>query len=306
MGMVPLFTMSRKQIDELLTKSSPDQRARILKILEHSQSRYDFSGKHIPHEFEKEDVLEVISQRDMYVIDTNSDWKKECKAYPEKAFIISPSLSRENQNTKDLILDAQRANLGNIFSVGIDARINCVIVERIDEPFRYAFDIPKLSEASRGKGEVLAKQKATNWKSIEVEKRMILDHIGLAFLFAQILNSPLLNAFRQSGKASDLPSPENVPKVMELLKGDIGRRLPECRHTIKKSKIAAEACYATLVMESSQIRAEFDEPNYEHVFGDMYIVQTALYLGAKILTKDKLLTKMAGYTGITCCHVPKK
>ena len=303
--MVPFFTMSRKELDKVLAKSSPEEHARILRILEHSQSRYDYAGKHIPHEFEKENVLEVMSQRDMYVIDTNSDWKKESKAYPEKAFIISPSLSRENENTRDLILDVQRAKLGNIFSVGIDRRIDCVIVERIDEPFRYAFDLPKLSEASRGRGEILANQKAINWQSIEGDKKLILNHIELAFLFAKILNSPLLGAFRKSGKASDLPPPDKVAKVMELLKGDIWRRLPECKHNIKKSKITAEACFATLLMDDSQIRAEFDEPNYEHVFGDMYIVLTAIYLRAKIMTKDMGLTKMAGYAGIECHHVPR-
>lgn len=306
MGMVPFFTMSRKEIDALIAKSCPEEGKRIRKILEHSQSRYDFSGKHIPHEFEKENVLEVLSKLDAYVIDTNSEWKKECKAHPEKAFVMSPSLSRENENTRELILDIRRAKLGNIFSVGIDMRIKSVIVERIDEPFRHAFDIPKLSEASRGKGDALTRQKAQNWKTIEIEKRLIIDHIGLAFLFAEILNSPFLNAYRESDKASDLPAPDKVPKVMELLKSDIKRRLPQCRYDIGKSKIAAEACYATLLMEEKQIRAEFDEPNYAHVFGDMYIVQTALYLNAKILTKDKPLTKMAGYAGIECCHVPKK
>lgn len=164
--------------------------------------------------------------------------------------------------------------------------------------------MPKLSEASKGKGEVLAKQKAQNWKHIEVDKRLITDHIGLAFSFAQILNSPVLIEYRKSSKASDLPAPNDVPKALELLKKDIKRRLPQCRHNIGKSKIAAEACYATLLMEDEQIRAEFDELDYAHAFGDMYILQTALYLGAKIMTKDKPLTKMAGYAGVKCFHVP--
>jgi predicted nucleic acid-binding protein len=92
------------------------------------------------------------------------------------------------------------------------------------------------------------------------------------------------------------------------LKTHIQRRLPECKYNKKKSKHAIELCYATLLIEDTEpkgIRWEFDEPNYEHVFGDMYIVQTAIYLGAKIMTKDRKLSQMASYADIKCCHVPE-
>ena len=65
---------------------------------------------------------------------------------------------------------------------------------------------------------------------------------------------------------------------------------------------------ATLLIEdtdSKGIRFEFDEPNYENVFGDMYILLGAIHMGAKIMTKDVRLTIMAGYAGIICHHVPR-
>jgi hypothetical protein len=97
-------------------------------------------------------------------------------------------------------------------------------------------------------------------------------------------------------------------KHIRKLKAHIERRLPECKYNIKKSKLAVELCYATLLVEDTEpqgIRWEFDESDYEHVFGDMYIVQTAIYLGTKIMTKDRKLSQMASYAGIKCCHVPE-
>ena len=309
MAVLPFFAMPKKQVQDTLAKVSPQDRERIEKGLEHSRTLFDLCGKHIPHEFEKENLRDVISQRDTYVVDSNSDWKRECKEHLDKAFIISPALARENPNTRDLILEATRSKLGNIFSVGIDARLNCVLIERIDEYFQYEFDIPKLSEASREKGKTFAKQKAENRKSIEIEKELIRAHIGNELFFAVSLDrTPISLAFGTSGKASDLPMPQEMPNVVSKLKAHIQRRLPECKYNIKKSKRAVEVCYATLLVEDTEpkgIRWEFDEPDYEHVFGDMYIVQTAIFLGAKIMTKDRKLSQMARYAGIKCCHVPE-
>ncbi|MGO8836648.1 MAG: hypothetical protein ACLQAH_07145 [Limisphaerales bacterium] len=309
MATLPFFVMPKKQVEDILAKLTPQDRERVEKGLKHSRTLYNLSGDHIPHDFEKEKLLDVLSQRDTYVVDSNSDWKKECKEHLDKAFIISPSLARENPNTRDLILEATRSKLGNIFSVGIDARINCVLVERIDEYFQYEFDIPKLSEASREKGETFAKQKKENRKSIEDEKGLIRAHIGNELFFAVSLDrTPISLAFGTSGKASDLPTPQEMPNVVSKLKAQIKRRLPECKYNIKKSKRAIELCYATLLVEDTEpkgIRWEFDEPDYEHVFGDMYIVQTAIYLGAKVLTRDRKLSQMACYAGIKCCHVPE-
>lgn len=295
--------MTRKQVDNILAKLSPQEQERILKILEHSCSMYDFSGKHIPHEFEKENLLDVISQREIYVVDSNSDWKKECKENLGKAFIISPALSRENPNTKDLILEASRCKLGNIFSVGIDANLNCILVDKIDEPFHYAFDNPKITEASRGKGETVAKQKAEIWGQIEEEKKRFRFEIFVATLDLGSITLP----FNNSGKACDLPSPDAMQNAIDRSKNNVKRRLSECKYNVKKSKRVVELCYVTLLLEDAEpkgIRSEFDEPRYEHVFGDMYILQMAVYLGANIMTKDKKLEKMASYTGIKCCHVP--
>lgn len=192
----PAYLMTLEEIDRCYPIECAE-RHRAFRAREHSFAMYDFHGKPIPHPNSKEDLLKIIGERDIYVVDSNSLWKKECLA-PEnspKAFIICPALARENPNTEELILNATRSKLGNIFSFGIDASLNCILIDRIDEPFKDVFDQQRLRRASKQK--------------------------------------------------------------------------------------------------------------YEHVFGDMHIVQTAIYLKASILTKDKKLEQMANYADIKCYHVPQ-
>jgi len=105
--------MTKEQVEEILAKSTPQDRERIQKMLQHSCSVYDFVGNHLPHPYEKENLLEIIGKRDTYVVDTNSEWKRACReqVHKAKAFIITPALSREQTYTKDLILDKARPRL---------------------------------------------------------------------------------------------------------------------------------------------------------------------------------------------------
>jgi hypothetical protein len=306
MSIQPFVTMTKKQVEEILAKESPSGRERILKMLEHSCSMYDFAGKHLPHPYEKENLLEVIQKRDTYVVDTNSEWKKECKNHSDKAFIITPALSREQENTKDLILDEARCKLGNIFSVGIIPKPGYVLVDRIDSHFQYCFDDAKLAQASKGKGSIVANQKIVHRQQIEYEKEQIRFQVGLELLFS--VNSAqhsVSKAFWNTGKAEDLPSPAQMQFATTKLKDDIRRKVLECKYNINKSKTVVEMCHRTLLLEDERIRSEFDDPKKENVFGDMYILHGAIYLGANIMTKDIRLTKMAGYAGLRCFHVPQ-
>jgi hypothetical protein len=305
MAIKQFVTMSKEQVEEILAEESPQGRERILKILEHSCSMYDFSGNHLPHPYEKENLLEEIRKRDTYVVDTNSEWKKECKNHLDKAFIITPALSREQENTKELILDEARCKLGNIFSVGIIANPGYVLIDRIDQHFQHAFDNAKLTQASKGKGPIVANQKAEHQRQIEHEKEQIRFQVGLELLFS--VNSgqpPVSKAFWNSGNACDLPPPDQMQYATDRLKANINRRSPDCKYNVNKSKTVVEMCHRTLLLEDNRIRSEFDDPKKENVFGDMYILFAAIYLGANIMTKDIRLIRMAGYAGIEFCHVP--
>lgn len=68
---LPPFMLTRAEIERLLPAGSADKEQAI-KCLEHSYSMYDDYGKHIPHIKEKENLFEVLDQRDTYIVDTNS------------------------------------------------------------------------------------------------------------------------------------------------------------------------------------------------------------------------------------------
>jgi hypothetical protein len=112
-------------------------------------------------------------------------------------------------------------------------------------------------------------------------------------------------------KASDLPPADKLEKKIAGTKNEIMRHAPECKHNMDKAKTLVCMCYACLLMEDKEPkmnqgpRYEFDLPEYENVFGDMYVVQTAIYLRASILTRDGPQTQMASYAGINCYHVPR-
>src|SRR5258708_32469642 len=108
--MMPFCLMKKDYVEQILPQLSPEEREQALRALKHSCSFYDELGNHVPHDYEKEDLLDSLSHRECYVIDNCSDWRKE---YPKhenrgKAFIISPALARENPNTKELILTKYR------------------------------------------------------------------------------------------------------------------------------------------------------------------------------------------------------
>lgn len=302
--------MAKEQVEEILAKSTPQDKARIQKMLQHSCSMYDFAGNHLPHPYEKEDLLEIIGKRDTYVVDTNSEWKKESKSHLDKAFIITPALSREQLNTEELILNEARSQQGNIFSVGIIPNQNIpnqgyILIDRMDSHFQYCFDDAKLSQASKGKGEIVAKQRIVHRQQTEYEKEQIRFQVGLELLFS--VNSgqpPVSKAFWTTGKACDLPPTDDLKYATERLKINIKQRYSACKHNVNKSKTLVEMCHRTLLLEDARIRQEFDDPKKENVFGDMYILFGAIYLAAKIMTKDVRLAKMADYAGIKWCHVP--
>jgi hypothetical protein len=182
-----------------------------------------------------------------------------------------------------------------------------VFVHRIDELYRYCFDA-QLFKA----GQLADDGNPSIDMMNAIQKKRIYDEITIPLFCEDALNSTQVSIpFTNSAKAIDLPSPNKIQSTIDRFKANIKRRLPDCKFNIKKSIRAAELCYSVLLMEDMQLRKEdgikfeFDLPEYAHLFGDMHLVQTAIYLGARIMTKDIPLTKMASYASIQCDHVPQ-
>jgi hypothetical protein len=299
--------MTKEQIEDYIAKLPPPEQDKVTNLLQHSCCFYDHTGKHYPHSYVKENLLEIISQRDTYVVDSNSLWKEESKSYLGKAFIITPALSREQMNTKELILNKARCKQGNIFSVGLIPNSINVQIDRLDEFFHYCFDMGKLSEASRGKGDLFLNQKNAYLKHVENEKENVRFLVDSELLFSAIAPFPTCidQTFATTRKACDLPSPNDMKYSTDRLKANIRKKVLGPRYEVKKTKSIVDDCHLTLLLEDEQIRKEFDDPKKENVFGDRDILFGAVYLGAKIMTGDNRLIKMAGYADITCCHVPQ-
>jgi len=302
---VPYFMMTQSEIERMLPIGSGREQA--LKSLEHSYSMYDYFGKHIPHINEKENLLAAIGERQTYVLDHNSLLKKEIEQHRDMAFIIAATISREHSNPKGIIYGKDFVKLGNVFEVGPNEMYGRVFVHRIDDCYCYCFD-SQLFKAGK-----LPDERNPNIDTVNtIQKQRIYDEITISLFCEDALYATQFAApFTNTAKANDLPPPEKIRSTIDRFKANILRRIPDAKLNIKKSIRAAELCFSTLLMEEIQLRKEegtkfeFDDHKYDNLFGDMHIVQTAIYLGARIMTKDNLLTQMANYAGIKCDHVPQ-
>ena len=272
----------------------PQQRALFMKACEHSISRYDVYGNHKPLPFEKENLLQVIDQKKTFVVDNNSAWQRECKAHPDKAFIICAALSREQPNTEKLILSAALNTLGNLFTVGYYPPSGFVHIDRVDEPYVYAFNQSTLSKTNDNNDPISIRLKAMDKLSIEHDKQRIRDYLSQTLAQDNSLNS----RFNHTGKANDLPTPNQVQNVLGRLKDYIKTLLPQCKYNFEHSTDVANYCYTALLLAKRPIRNEFDLPDYPNVFGDLTILGIAIYLQAHILTHDDNLKRMAEFADI--------
>ena len=308
--LLPPFMLTRDEIDRLLPAGSADKEQAI-KCLEHSYSMFDEYGRHIPHIKEKENLFDVLNRRDTYIVDTNSQSKAVYQQYPDKAFVYSATLSREEKQPTGLILDDKTCKVGNVFIVGGEPSLGRVFAHKLDEHYRYLYDMTKFKRDCKN-GEFAKSQTESATAINTVNKKRLHDEIGISlFLEDALTQSPIGTDFINSGVSADLPPAEKLKKTIESFKRGIKNRLPLAKHNIKKSIRVAELCYCTLLMEDNQARTdsgarfEFDLADYPNLFGDMYITQTAVYLGARILTKDNGVFKMASYASIECHNVPQ-
>jgi len=291
----PLFMLSRSEIEMSLRTGSPEMEQAI-KCLDHSYSMYDYYGNHIPHIKEKINLINEIRNIETYILDNNSVRKTEIVKHSDKAFIISATVARENQNPKSLLFDGTFYKSKNVFVVGPLVNYGRVLIDRVDEEYQHVFDMQKFTEGSDKKSGAYAKDKRKNWIDSFVTKDEICTDIFVPLL------SPETNqcGFMQTTKAVELPRPDAIGNVIQKFKADIKKRLPDCKYKFNKSIVAARKCFCVSLLENKVVRNQYDDPDNANLFGDMQLLAIAIYLGAKIATEDKGLKKMAGYAEIKC------
>jgi hypothetical protein len=295
MAMTPIFLWTRNEIMRFFPAGSAQQE-QALKSIEHSFTLLDLYGEHIPHINEKENLLTELQKRDVYVVDTNSASQKLFAEHPHKAFVIGSTLARELTGSEKFIFDESYYKQGNLFEVGVIPSWGRVIIDRLDEPYKHAFDPQKFKEGL---------DKTSTLFSQQVRQHAINNYFGkdeiLTFLSVECLSLQNTSKFLQTQKICDLPSPYEMRNVTAKLISDAKTRVPAAKYKLYKSIVAARRVYIALLLKDKTEREKFDDQNYHNILGDMQVVTAAIFLGAKIVTEDKRLRTMATeHAGIEC------
>ena len=91
-------------------------------------------------------------------------------------------------------------------------------------------------------------------------------------------------------------------KQMEELKHLLEGKIPECFKQFWGSDDVARLAYARLLLGqdhvSSQARKEFADQNYANVFGDVHLIQNALFFDAGLASNDRAVKRMAHFCGL--------
>ena len=82
----------------------------------------------------------------------------------------------------------------------------------------------------------------------------------------------------------------------------IERNITECFKRFWGSDEVARLAYARLLLGqdhvSREARKEFEDPNYPNVFGDVHLIQNALFFNAGFASHDRAVTRMARFCGL--------
>lgn len=296
--------MPSTDADKFLASLSEAERERVKKGLSNAASFYTLEGVNVlNYGVAPTNLLAVIDGMERYVVDGNSPWKAAAakKEISGKAFIIGDTVQSEHPNLKGTLFGTKTdISNNNLFIFGVappSIGSDLLLVRRMDEHYRSIFDESLLDlESARP-------ETRTDAKFIERRQRQARNT-------AELKNDILRRiGIRDLG---DIPKRQQesfcAAKKAELLE-DVRATAAQCRRNYRLSCEVASLCCAALLMEWDEddqgvkARKDFVKPNYPNVFGDIRILQNALYLNANILSWDKAFKLMTGYVGLKHVNV---
>lgn len=264
------------------------ERQRIRDFAKHSISFYKETGEHIPHPFDKENLLAVLMRMECYIIDSNLPGSVSDATKPEnknKAFILGQTFTDERENLEDALLGSRVDNSNNnLFAfgfVGDEIRwlpTPCLMLYRLDSYLQITMNAKGLREESRPR----VKRMLDDPEFIESERKDMADVLHFKeIILKEILRWPDITCLP--------PVKFNGRKKAQLIE-IIRSKAPSCFTNYSNAAYVASLCYAALLLEPDKIgvktRNEFCKPNRRHVFGDTRLIQNALWLKARILSND--------------------
>jgi hypothetical protein len=165
-------------------------------------------------------------------------------------------------------------------------RTPLLVISKLDEFAVKLRDMERLRKFEQLGG---GKAKWDTSESIADEKRKVLSLLGVGGI----------------EEIPRLPSRESKDESFRL---SIEQERPKCFKRFWESNDVARLGYARLLLGTDRIsreaRKEFSEADYPNIFGDLHLVQNALFFNAGILSRDKGVKKMARLCGLQCLEIP--
>ena len=254
-------------------------------------SFHTFTGEQLQPSFGKDNLLDLILQRERFVCDSNSFWKEEATklSNQSKAFIIPfTTLDEADDIRGNLFGKKVNADNGNIFffsTIPIEAGLGLAI-ERYDSEFIKRFP-DKFRQASQ---ERLMK---TDAKYLEVERERIAQ--------VQRQKENILSSLKMVEPVS-LPPVEFAEREkldrIKYIRSVSGR----CFRDYSLSMNIVGLCCSALLLEQDDVgkktRDDFNTPKKRNLFGDTLLVRDALWLNARILSSDRGVERIAAYVAL--------
>ncbi len=256
----------------------------LLSYEKHAWTLYSFKGQHLPHGYEKENLLHLLMNRETYLVDTNFPWPKLTAniANKDKAFVFGRTHQEEKANRYSFYFENwHHLRQGNGYLLATDDSFRfTVCIERFDKYFGRTKSKRKVRIASLSEDEKRRQipdyedYSDNRAQSFKVAKKDLLERLGISHI-DELDNRRKFKALRVCRQA--------VIKI----------RVPFCRGDYLESTDLAADCFALLLIESKHQRNEFKRDDKPHFLHDTILLRDAIYLGCGILTDDIDLTRMA-------------
>ena len=102
-----------------------------------------------------------------------------------------------------------------------------------------------------------------------------------------------LLSVKQIEEIEQIPELPDRQMKDDKLRLEIEHKKPRCFKRFWESNDVARLAYSRLLLFSLKMRNEFDKPNYANVFGDLHLIQNALFFNAGYASEDWAVKKMA-------------
>jgi hypothetical protein len=249
----------------------------------------------------QENLFEVIQKFErQFVVDNHIDWFG-LSAVPENsntAFILGTTADRESSPLRLLLEDksGKPKIRQNVFLFGMKSPTQedilaghltpLLVISRLDEYATAVLNMDGLRRFDQPGGD---KGKWSSLKSIADEKNKVL-------------------ALLSASRIEEVEQVTNRQMEDEKLRLLIEQKKPGCFKRFWESNDVARLAYARLLLGrksvSRKTRNEFADPNNPNVFGDLHLIQNALFFNAGFASNDKAVMTMARLCGLPRLEPP--